>query len=222
MPTSTFDHHSKLNRLTGLIELHYLPCIAYFSALTQLRTVKLERCEHYVKQTYRSRCQVLSAQGPLRLIVPLTFKHRNVYITDIRVDHSQKWVNNHWRTIRSAYGKAPFFEHYGEDLEKILYSRKTFLYDLNLELLSMCLSWLGLSVVLEETLAYEKEPAPDVLDLRSAIGAKNPQKVQYFYKPVSYQQVFGSTFADNLSLIDLVFCTGPDALTIVRASGSRK
>jgi hypothetical protein len=85
----------------------------------------------------------------------------------------------------------------------------------------MCLKWLGLSVAVEEALTYEKVPAPEVLDLRSAIGPKNRGKEQYFYKPVSYQQVFGSTFVDNLSLMDLVFCTGPDALSIVLASGGK-
>ena len=41
-------------------------------------------------------------------------------LAEVRIDYGQKWLNNHWRTIRSAYGKAPFFEHYCEDLEKVL------------------------------------------------------------------------------------------------------
>jgi len=208
--------------VTCLIESHYLPCIAYFSALHGASEIRLERHEHFAKQTYRNRCHFLSSQGPGTLIVPLTFKHGKVYITDVRVDYSQKWLNNHWRTLRSAYGKAPFFDHYADDLERVLFSRQTHLYDLNYQLLSMCLTWLGSSTKISESVSYEKAPAAGVLDLRSAISAKNAEKVQYFYRPASYQQVFGSTFVANLSIVDLVFCTGPEALSVVKASARQK
>lgn len=150
--------------------------------------------------------------------MPLTSKHGKVLITDVRIDYSQKWLNNHWRTIESAYRSSPFFEFYADDVHKILFKAPTFLYDLNFELLTMCLKWLKWSVTIQETMTYEKTPAPDVIDLRNVINAKKTDNQVHYYQPVSYQQVFGNMFAEGLSLLDLVFCEGPNARIVVAAS----
>jgi hypothetical protein len=208
--------------LTALIEAHYLPCIAYFAAIQQSEAIQLERHEHYVKQTFRSRCRVQTANGEIQLTVPVTAKHGKVLITDVRLDMTQKWVNNHWRTIQSAYAKAPFFEHYADDLREVLFKKVDFLYELNYMLLSMCLGWLKWSMPIKESGSYLQTTPETVLDLRSAINPKKLEQCYKFYYPTTYNQVFGNTFVDNLSLIDLVFCTGPEASRIVQASSIRK
>jgi hypothetical protein len=180
--------------------------------------VRLERHEHYVKQTFRNRCYINTEHGRDVLIVPLTAKHNKVAVADVKVDYGQKWLNNHWRTIESAYGKAPFFEYYSHDLHEVLFKRHSFLYDLNLNLLTLCLKWLRWDVAVEETLSYEKNPADGILDFRSFITPKKPDNVARVYRPVPYYQVFGNAFVDNLSLLDLIFCSGPEAGRIVRDS----
>ena len=201
-----------------LIESHYLPCIAYFAAISNHKTIVIERHEHYVKQSYRNRCYINASHGKETLIIPITSKHNKVSITDVRIDYAQKWLNNHWRTIQSAYGKAPFFEYYSDELEQVLFNRQTYLYDLNLDLLTLCLKWLKWDVTIEESLAYEKTPGQTIYDLRSVLTPKNEDDTVRVYKPVPYQQVFGNAFADNLSLIDLIFCSGPEAGRIVATS----
>jgi hypothetical protein len=208
--------------LTALIEAHYLPSIAYFAAISRSDTILLERYEYFIKQTYRNRCRLNTANGELDLIVPVTSKHGKVVITDVRLDFTQKWLNNHWRTVQSAYGKAPFFEYYGHDLHEALFKKVGFLYELNYMLLSMCLNWLQWDMPIKETKYYTQEASNDVLDLRSAVNPKKSDQVYEFYYPVMYNQVFGSTFVENLSLIDLVFCVGPGAGKIVRDSAIPK
>lgn len=199
-----------------LIELHYLPNIQYFQLLAKHAHVVLEKHEHFVKQSYRSRCVINTAQGPQTLTIPLTDKHGKTVISDVRIDYSQKWLNNHWRTIQSAYANAPFFEYYSDSLHAILFKQHPFLFDLNRELLTMCLKWLKLDIRIEESLAYEKNVASTFIDYRNAISAKKTglQDVSPSNRP--YTQVFGNAFVNNLSLIDLIFCTGPKALTYLR------
>ncbi|MBL0741628.1 WbqC family protein [Chryseolinea lacunae] len=204
--------------MTALIETQYLPPVAYFAALRAAHEIVLEKHEHYEKQTYRNRCYINTARGQETLIVPTTAKHGKVVITEVRVDYTQKWLNNHWRTLQSAYGKAPFFEYYSEDLEKILFKRHSFLYDLNYELLSMCLRWLKWDVSVKESLSYTKLPDQPKSDLRSAINPKKAANLSRFYQPAKYYQVFGNTFAENLSIVDLIFCEGPEAARIVQVS----
>lgn len=205
-----------------LTESHYLPSIAFFSALSSSTEIVIERHEHFMKQTYRNRCHINTSHGVEQLTVPLTGKHGKVFITDIRIDYTQKWLTNHWRTIQSAYGKAPFFEHYVDDLEKVLFKKYEFLYDLNIQLLSMCLAWLKWNVVVSESLSYEKDCPLTTTDLRSLINPKKTELLAKFYNPSEYTQVFGNTFVSNMSLIDLIFCEGPVASKIIRASAVEK
>ena len=201
-----------------LIELHYLPSIPYFSAICSAEKIVIEKHEHFEKQTYRNRCHILTAQGVERLILPLTSKHGKVLISEIRIDYSQKWLNNHWRPIESAYRSSPFFEYYADDLHKILFRQHPFLYDLNFEILTICLKWLKMDVTLQESMSYEKKPSEGTLDLRNVIHAKKPELLAPFFQAVPYQQVFGNKFAEDLSLLDLVFCEGPNSLKVIRSS----
>lgn len=200
-----------------LIEIQYLPPIAYFAALHGASEIVVEKFEHYQKQTYRNRCYINTVHGRQSLIIPLNTNHGKVLIKDVRIDHTQKWINNHWRTIQSAYGKAPFYEYYADDLSGILHKRYAFLYDMNLDFLTMCLKWLRWSIPIKESERYDVTLSGTIRDLRSSIVPKNRVYLT-FYKPAAYYQVFGSNFVDNLSLIDLVFCEGPGASGIVQAS----
>lgn len=205
--------------MTCLIDLHYLPCIEYFACLAQFETIIIERHEHYEKQSYRNRCHINTAHGFERLVIPVTSKHGKVKLSDVRIDNAQKWVNNHWRTIESAYRKAPFYEHYVDELNASLTKENTFLYDLNFELLTICLNWLNLKMTIKESETHEITLTSDVVDYRNMIHPKKSSQHATYFKPLKYQQVFGKTFVSNLSLIDLIFCEGPNALNFIRSHG---
>jgi hypothetical protein len=201
-----------------LLEVHYLPSIAYFSALSGAERIIFERHENFVKQTFRNRCYINTEHGRHMLTIPVALPGSKVRITDVKIDYGQNWMNHQWRTIQSAYGKAPFFEHYADDLHDELFRRHVFLYDLNFNLLTLCLRWLRWNVAVEESLSYEKIPTDNIYDLRSFLTPRNTDNAARIYQPVPYYQVFGNSFADNLSFIDLIFCSGPEAGRIVQSS----
>jgi hypothetical protein len=203
------------------IELHYLPCIAYFSALSTFKEVVVEKFEHYRKQSFRNRCYIKGPHRVETLIVPVTGKGSTAAIREVRVDYGQKWLNNHWRTIQTAYGKAPFFEYYAPELEGVLFTRRGFLYDLNLDIMTLCLKWLKMEATVRESTTYETEISGGAVDLRGVINPKKEDGCNRFYKRIGYHQVFGSKFVPNLSLIDLIFNQGPGAGEIVKASARK-
>ena len=207
--------------MKALIELHYLPSIPYFAALHGASKIILEKKEHFEKQSFRNRCHILTAQGVERLVVPLTSKSGKVLISEVRIDYTQKWLNNHWRTIESAYRSSPFFEFYADDLHRILFKQHIFLYDLNVELLTICLKWLKWNVTIQESMAYEKIPAEGIIDMRNVIHAKRPEQHARYFHPAPYPQVFGNKFAAGLSIIDLVFCEGPNSPNVVASSAKQ-
>jgi len=204
--------------MVALIDLQYLPTLEYFSVLLSSERVVIEKHEHYVKQSFRNRCIINTSNGILKLVIPVTAKHNKASISEVKIDHRSKWQSLHWRAIRSAYGKAPFFDHYGPALEKIIFKRHDFLFDLNFELLSFCLQSARLDVKLSETSAYVKVSEKGITDLRSAINPKISYTMRSFFSPVPYVQVFGNKFVTNLSFIDLLFCEGPNARQILLSS----
>lgn len=205
-----------------IITSHYLPSIAYFAALASSSEIIIERHEHYTKQTYRNRCHINTCNGQAQLIIPISTNHGKMLITDVRIDNAQKWVNNHWRTIQTAYGRAPFFEYYADDLEKIITKKFSFLYDLNYQLLSMCLTALKWKVPVTESMSYKNIQDDSIKDLRSLINPKKASLLSNLYQAVAYPQVFGNVFVQNLSVIDLIFCEGPEACRIIQASALAK
>lgn len=203
------------------VEPHYLPSLEFFCAVRDFDVLRLEVSEHFVKQSYRSRCNVLTAQGAQMLSIPLTAKHGKVPLRDVQLDYNPKWQANHWRTLESAYRKAPYFEHYAPDLEPLLRQRPVFLVDFLIPLLSFCLHSLGWNKKLELTSAYETGPMDDV-DLRNRILAKKSFEGRPFYRPYPYYQVFGKSFVPNLSVLDLLFCAGPEANAVLVRSAMPK
>jgi hypothetical protein len=201
-----------------LLESQYLPSIAYFSAFAKADEVLIESHENFQKQTYRNRCYINTSQGSIPLIVPLSNASGKTLITDIRIDYSQNWINNHWRSIQSSYGKAPFYEYYSDDLHDLMLRKFDKLFDLNSALLTLCLKWLKLRIPVRGTSNYEKVPLQPIYDLRSTISPKNADGLKDIFEPAIYHQVFGNKFVENLSLIDLIFCEGPGALGVVHAS----
>jgi hypothetical protein len=216
---STFEKNIASRVRSVLIESQYLPPISYFVKLAAFNAVVLEKHERFPKRTYRNRCYINSAQGTDRLVVPLVRGGRST-TGEVRIDYSQKWLTRHWRALQSSYGKAPYFEHYGPGLRDVLFMKYDFLLELNKALLSLCLDWLGLPIPILETRQYEKAPEGAVIDLRNTIIAKKRTELQETEFPFTYTQVFGSKFVPDLSVVDLVFCTGPEAGRLVKSAAN--
>jgi hypothetical protein len=202
----------------AVIDLHYLPCLEYFACLLKYSNVYIEAHENYQKQSYRNRCHILTASKVAILSVPVLKGNSKQLIRDVQIDYDQKWLTDHWRSISSAYGKAPFFEHYADFFEKIYTKKYKYLFELNAELLTNCLSLLKLRQKIEYTEVYKNSAETALDDLRSAIHPKKEFKNNKLYTPVRYRQNFGNNFVSNLSIIDVLFCEGPRSLEIIRQS----
>jgi hypothetical protein len=137
------------------------------------------------------------------LSVPVLRARKKQLIRQIEIDYAQKWLTDHWRTIHSAYGKAPFFEYFASFFENIFLRKYKYLFDLNLDLLTT-------------TYKIEADPCQD--DFRSRIHPKISFRQNNIYDPLPYSQNFGNNFVPNVSIIDVLFCEGTQSLNIIRQS----
>jgi len=201
-----------------IIELQYLPQPEYFALLIQEPNLQIDAHEFFVKQTFRNRCRILTANGIDDLSVPVLGAGKKILTKDIKIDNDQKWLNRHWRAIQSAYGKAPFFEYYADELQEIFNKKHDFLIDLSHDLLTQCLEFLEFDLDLQFTKEYHDLRNQSENDLRSKLTPKSNSNLIKSYNQVNYQQVFGNKFVNNLSVIDLIFCEGPEAGRIIKSS----
>ena len=227
-----------------------MPPVSYFASMAQemegLRNrrdgdgslelspsvVYIEACENYQKQSYRNRCRFYAADGVQALSYPIVHEGgtHKLPISEIRIDWSTPWLQQHERAIISAYRTSAYFEYYQDELFAILESRPEKLLDLNMALLRFFIEKTGLAIDLRTTQDYSRDgvlASPDGTaviceDLREAIHPKRPDTILEDLKLAKpYFQVFASKhgFKSNLSIMDLLFNEGPDSIVYLKSIG---
>ena len=193
-----------------LLSTAYLPPIEYFSRILRADAVYVEKEENYIKQSYRNRCYILSSHGPQLLSVPvyLGSLHKTP-LKEIRIDYSKRWQQVHLRAITAAYSSSPFFQFYFENIEKVISKKIEFLLELNMELTESVLEMLKIKINLLYTNKFEPAGGSEN-DFRYKISPKASSQ----FAGKEYLQVFRTdkSFVKGLSIIDLVFNTGPEAV----------
>lgn len=180
----------------------YFPSLAYVNALFHNSSVVIDLQEHFVKQSIRTRTEILGANGIIQLNVPFVHSaNLKQTVLDVKIDYSTNWQTAHWRSIASAYASAPYFEHYAFDIQALFKQQYQYLHELN----SAVLIWIDHALGLQLDIA-----------LSTAFTAQTPtDKKAWLTRDKcatrAYQQVFGDkkNFVENLSVLDGLMNEGP-------------
>lgn len=192
----------------------------YYARAQQYSEIIIERFDSYQKQTYRNRCVVLGANGPLALSIPVVKLHgEKMLVRDVEIDYATRWQINHWRTINSSYNSSPFFEYYADDFAPFYEKKWRFLIDFNMELHQLIGELIELDT--QSILSDDFISQFNGDDYRSVITPKmQSEKSDAAFKPFQYTQTYSEKFGfvPNLSIIDLLFNRGPETESILRRS----
>lgn len=196
-----------------LLSTAYFHPIEYMYYVLSENKICIEAQENFIKQTYRNRCCIVSANGALDLSVPLINEGNKTPITEKKISYSENWKTKHWRAIESTYNNSPYFEFFEDDIKSVFLKEHEFLFELNKQSLQSILDILRVKVDISYTTEY-KSTIENSIDLRSSISPKEKSRMEFpaYYQPFSER----NGFIANASVLDLLFNEGLGALSYLK------
>ena len=169
--------------------------------------------QNYVKQSYRNRTFIHSANGLHKLTIPVKHSKIKFPMLNAEIDNKIAWQKNHWRSIQTAYSSSPFFEFYKDSLEQVYNKKYTYLVKFNFDMIKLVFEWLDIEIKLklskENKVVYD-----DSLDLRKKIeNQKHSISKNKIYNQVFFEK---NGFLNDLSIIDLIFNEGPNSSSYLK------
>ena len=202
----------------GDLEGAVLPCcylapVSHYSAYYRADEVRLEVCDHFVKQTLRNRCYIDSPNGALALTIPVVKAEGKTAMKDIRISDHGNWRHQHWVALESSYRQSPFFEFYADDFAPFYEKKWEFLADFNEELMALVASLLDISKPVSRTTTYSPAPSLPLSPPKGGAPGCIPSPLGEDGRG-PYYQVFASRhgFLPDLSIVDLLFNEGPEGV----------
>lgn len=201
-----------------LLSTAYLAPVEYYTKLLSYKKINIERYDNYIKQTYRNRCVIAAADGPLSLTIPTEKSDSpKQLVKDVRISDHGNWRHVHWNALVSAYKNSPFFEYYADDFAPFYEKKFPFLVDFNDELCRMICSMIDIQPDIHYTDTYNQK-CDECDDFRESIHPKHDFMVSDpEFTPKPYYQVFKDKFGflPNLSIVDMLFNMGPESLVLL-------
>ena len=191
----------------------YFSPISQYSEIVKSDKVVFEMEDNFQKQSYRNRCYIYNSSGKQLLTIPvkhLDFNSRKK-TKDTLVENDFPWQDQHFKSLKIAYRTSPFFDFLEDDLAPIFNKKYKFLQDINIDTFLFITDTLQLNTDFSKTENYEVETSKK--DFRFlADRKKQPQK-----HLENYIQMFDDKhgFIPNLSILDLLFMEGPNAISFL-------
>jgi len=194
-----------------IFPLLYFGPINYYHEIARAKQSLFVLNDRYAKQTYRSRCEIYGANGKLSLSIPVHRPFGNkTLMHEVILSDATPWRQIHWKSIKSAYGSAPFYEHYGPKVEELILNPTTNLSKYLQKIVIQTSSWLDIHVDTFDKIALPNFNQ-ECLDKQALVQSLSKTETAQYWQVFS--EKFG--FLPNLSILDLLFNEGPQAQLII-------
>lgn len=189
----------------------YFSPISQYSEMMNANEIEFEMEDNFQKQSYRNRCYIYNSNGKQLLSIPVKHidKEGRKKTKDTLVENDFPWQDQHFKSLKSAYRTSPFFDFLEEEIAPIFNKKYKYLQDVNIDTFLFVKDTLQLEQRFKKTTSYQTESGSE--DFRILADRKHQSK-----KIVDrYIQMFDDKhgFIPNLSILDLIFMEGPNALS---------
>ena len=185
--------------------------INYYNILLKNRINTIDASNWYQKGGYSNKYVIAGANGLITLSTPLLGgRNQKTLYKDVKIAYTTNWREQHRKSIFSCYGNAPFFSFYKYEIENIFSQEFEFLFDLNFYILQKMIKLL--KVEIDFSINSTQKILLEKVFCSKPYFEKNPVIVK-----IKYPQVFEDRngFIENLSILDLLFCCGPQAKNLL-------
>jgi len=188
--------------LEQFFPLLYFGPTEYYRILAQSENSVWVANERYTKQTLRNRCNIYGANGKIQLSIPVVRPHGKLTsVSESLISYAENWQQIHWRSIKSAYGRTPYFEYFEDKFEALYLEEIEHLQDF-------------LQKANQIVLDISKIKAPMIynglidVDIQKELDAKS--EIEFYQSSAPYYQIFEDRhgFIPNLSVLDWIFHCG--------------
>lgn len=189
----------------------YFPNIETFKNILKYDEIFFEMNDFFEKQTFRTRCNIYSANGLLSMNIPIKHNKFERQLTkDVKLENDFNWQKNHFKTIQNSYRSSPYFEYYEDEIVNIYSKKEDFLIDFLMKTFELSQKLIQKKTTYKPTNEYFKKYPTN--DYRNLIDAKKQIELNDFK---TYTQVFEVKhgFIPNLSILDLLFNEGPNSIS---------
>jgi WbqC-like protein family len=224
-----------------ILQPSYIPWRGYFHQIQKADLFIFYDDVQYEKRGWRNRNRIKTPAGLLWLTIPV-FAHGaqvvHTPIYQVSICWDEPWNQKHWKSIQHSYARAPYFRKYASMLEEKFMAHPEFLADFTIPLTIDLARELGIS----HTRFMRSSEIPDIrgaktdrlIAILGHVGATNyisgPSARNYIeaekflqagitlefmeYNYPEYNQLY-PPFEPQVTILDLIFMTGPKALDYI-------
>ncbi len=231
-----------------LVAIHqpaYLPWLGYLDRMAKADVFVILDHVQFERRNFQNRVMIRLEDDSRWLTVPVVQVSQKETIVEKCVDNSESgsraWGPTHFKTLKYAYRKAPFFDQYAPRLQQILEARWEKLVDLDLAMLDFLRESFEIRTPIVRSSEMKVEGARSTLLLNlcrhisegstflgglggsrgyldlDAFKAANIGVQWQEFKHPTYEQCGEGAFIPGLMSLDLLFNCGPRAADYLRA-----
>ncbi len=228
----------------AILQSSYIPWKGYFDIINMADEFILYDNIQYTRRDWRNRNKIKTPQGSQWITIPIHVKgkyHQAIRDTTV-IDN--KWRKKHWLSLLHNYAKAKYFKAYKALFEPLyLNNTESFLSEINYAFIKTINKILGITTKISWATHYDSLEdkntrlinmckAACATDYISGHLAKNYldeslfqqaeisiQWMDYANYPI-YQQLHGA-FEHEVTILDLIFNEGPNALKYMKSFGNK-
>ena len=219
----------------AMLQSNYIPWKGVFDLINRVDIFVFYDDVQFTKKDWRSRNKIPSANGDIWLTVPVLTKGKfDQLICDTIIDRSENWQKKHFKTLTLNYAKAPYIKDYSSLLFDF-YQREEWenLSKMNQYMTKYICDILGIKTEFYSSEQFGLTGSKDgekVIKICKELGCDSflngPASKAFMdeekfkdagielrymeYNYPEYRQLY-MPFNHNVSILDLLFMTGPNA-----------
>lgn len=227
----------------AILQSNYIPWKGYFDIINLVDEFILYDDMQFTRRDWRNRNKIKTPDGLKWLTIPVISKGKfDQKINETQVSNT-KWCQSHWHAITLNYGKAPYFRAYADRIHSIYQAceSETYLSRINYRFLSEICGILGIQTTISWSSDYELADGKTerLVGLVQSAGGdaylSGPAAKDYIVDACfenagialeymdydgypEYPQLFGA-YQPQVSILDLIFNTGPQAKEYMKSFG---